>query len=259
MRANKTLYFFIFGRIDRLAFVVKGKEAAEKAEQQSASQDRIKFKDVKIVVPKGGSVRVCILGQYEYARYIAHNLFGVINTRPCLAEIGEDCPDCRAVNEYVRKLSRDSAEYKETIQLRAQDRYLMAFGVIEPDHPMVGKVGIFDASKAQFIALKETIDKNSKADEDGEVPIQSYAFDFARSNAEKSTYSLQLVPKMSKKEAENFAKFDDYQIADDFYEKLLAPRTSEQMIDDLVKAGIGAHLFGGVKPVESGGEPDHGF
>lgn len=227
-------------------FTAKGEAAAVSADE--SSRPKIKFDDVLIKLKKDGdTVRVRILGQFDYAEYKNHGVFNRLYSRPCLKPAGTACPDCELVESG--KLDED-----EAYTLKAKRKYLMAFGVLG-----TGQVGILDASAKQFKALKPTIEKNAKPDDDGEVGIETYAFDLTQHGEGTSkTLSLDLVPKMTKAEKEQFAAFDGVTVEDDYYEQVLRPRDRATMIDDLAKAGYDTSIFGGetVTPIDDAGDAD---
>jgi hypothetical protein len=222
-------------------FTAKGAAAAESA----AIKPTIKMEDVLIKLKKDGdSVRVRILGKYDYAEYKNHGVFKRLFSRPCLRPAGLSCPDCELVESGL-------LEEDEKIALRAKPKYLMAFGVLE-----TGQIGIFDASRKQFQALKPTIDKYSEPDEEGEIGINVYAFDLVQRGQDTSkTVALELVPKMTKAEKEAFAKFDGVTVEDDLFERVLRPRDRATMIDDLAKAGFDTSIFGGSQAAEADVKP----
>lgn len=219
----------------------QGEQAAALANSNGGGAS---FTDVKLAVPKGGAVKVRILGKKANAAWDAHGLFGPpkLVTRPCITALGEDCPDCEATKAMYAATEKGSKEREAYGGMRKQVRYLIAFGVLE-----TGEVGVFDASQAQFNALWPKIVEYATPDEDGDIAIEKYAFNFSRTNGDKTTYSLDLLPKMSKADQESFAKFEGTTLPDDYFEKILLGMVRDRptMIDDLKKAGLDFGVFGG--------------
>ncbi|BAF60341.1 hypothetical protein PTH_2160 [Pelotomaculum thermopropionicum SI] len=225
----------------------RGKAAKESANKKGSQID---FKKVYIRLKDGDSVRVRLLSAEDYVEYKAHGDFGLgIFTQPCVEPLGQKCALCEAANAGLEKFKA----------LYPRKRYLFAMADIDD-----GSVRVFDATKGQATGLIDTIEQY--AEDIGET-----AFIFKRTGSKTETnYALNPILKLKPEDKERFAKFDGQVVEDEFFDAVLAPRTREQQIEELARAGFPVDQFfnetpaapqeDGSKPIEDDGtDPDSVF
>lgn len=235
----------------------RGKAAAE-----SANKKKIDFKKLYIRLKDGESVRVRVPSAEEYVEYMAHGSYDLgIYTQPCILPTGSRC----AYDEVVRHINDDLGITKDDKDhplqpfraLYAKKRYL--FALYDLDEQMIR---LFDATNDQAKGLIASIEEY--ADSVGEL-----AFKFARTGDKSATtYTLSPILKLKSEDKEKFDAFTGG-VDENLYEEALMPRTFEQQIEELQKAGLPADiiktLFGDAieeeaKPIDEGPEdPSKGF
>lgn len=193
----------------------RGQAAKESANKKSQSID---YKKIYIRLKDGDSVRVRLLSNIDYVEYMAHGDFNLgIYTQPCLKPAGKPCALCEAANSGLEKFEK----------LYARKRYLFALADIDD-----GSVRMFDATKGQATGLIDTIESYSE-------DLQDVAFTFKRTGTKTETlYSLNPILKMKPADKEKFDKFNGQEVDDSLFEAVLSPRTYEQQIEELQKAGF---------------------
>lgn len=199
----------------------KGSEAAK-----SANAKAIDFKKVYLRLKDGESVKVRLLSAEDYVEYLAHGSFNKgIFTQPCIEPTGERCALCEA------------AKYdKDWKVLSRKKRYLFAMYDLEER-----MIRLFDASKAQATALISTIEEYRDS-------LDEIAFTFKRTGEKTSTtYTLSPILKLTGSAKEAFDAAEGETVDINFYEQALNPRTLEQQVEELRKAGFPAdEVFGAV-------------
>ncbi|MBC9786691.1 hypothetical protein H1S01_19810 [Heliobacterium chlorum] len=220
----------------------KGKAAKESANKKNSQID---FKKVYIRLKDGDSVRVRLLTPEDYVEYRAHGLYSQgIFTQPCIHPAGQKCAHCEAGHSGVE-------EYQG---LRARKRYLFAMADIDD-----GSIRVFDASKGQAQGVIETIEQYTE-------DLRDLAFVFKRTGTKVDTnFTLNPIIKMKPEDREKFNKFDGATVEDSFYETVLQPRSRQQQIEELQKAGFPVEKFfakelpdADVKPIDDN-EPENVF
>lgn len=193
----------------------RGKAAKESANKASSSID---WKKIFIRLKDGDSVRVRILGPEDYVEYKAHGNFNAgIFTQPCIEPDGCKCAMCEA----------SKAELEEFKGLYAKKRYLFAMADIDE-----GMIRFFDASKGQAKPLIDAIDQY-------EDSLTEVAFIFKRTGQKtETTYTLQPILKLKAADKEKFEKFEGESADDDLFDTVLQPKSREQQIEELAKAGF---------------------
>lgn len=217
----------------------KGRAAREKAQQQEQRQ-KIDWKKVHIRLKDGESVRVRILSPEDYVEYYAHGAFNKnIYSQPCIEPAGQRCALCEA------------AKYSdEWSVLRRKPRYLFAFADID-----AGEIRVFDASKSQATALIGVIEEYADS-------LDQMIFTLKRTGSGQGTTYTLLPKPVGATDKEKFAKFDGKVVDVSFFETVLRPRTRDQQIEELERAGFPVQeVFAGevVTPVEEDDEDEFGF
>ncbi|PEM08521.1 hypothetical protein [Bacillus wiedmannii] len=202
-------------------FTAKGQAAKE-----SANKKNIDLKKAYIRLKENESVRVRLLGVADYVEYMAHGDFNLgIYTQPCIHPLGKECPLCIASKSGVEGFDK----------LYAKKRYLMAFADID-----TGEIRVWDATKGQGQSMMDLIDEYAEV-------IDEVAFTLKRTGTKTETkFNLMPIMKLSAEDKEKFAAFDGVKVPEDFFEKVLIPRTEEQMIEALKAAGFPVDDFFGV-------------
>ncbi|MCW2278698.1 hypothetical protein [Heliophilum fasciatum] len=193
----------------------KGKDAKESVNKRNSAID---FKKVFIRLKDGDSVRVRLLSPEDYVEYRAHGLYQQgIYTQPCIEPAGQKCAHCEAAKAGVEEFE----------SLRARKRYLFAMADIDE-----GMVRIFDASQGQAHGLIQTIEQYQE-------DLAELAFVFKRTGTKvDTTFTLNPIIKLKPDDREKFNRFDKGAVEDEIYEAVLQPRTRQQQIEELEKAGF---------------------
>lgn len=197
-------------------FTAKGTEAKD-----NATKKKVDLKKAYIRLKDGDSVRVRLLGinTGTVGEYKAHGDFmkGIFSA-PCLEPTGVECPYCTAANSGV--------EGWETFY--ARKRYLIVFADID-----AGTLRVWDASKQQGEAMLKLLEEYADS-------INDMAFTFKRTGSGASDTSYNLIPilKLDENGKALFEKAGEIEVGTDFLESVLVPRTREQMIENLEKAGF---------------------
>lgn len=212
-------------------FTGKGKdvkkviEEAKKRKQEQESGEKLDYKKIKInkdLKKAGDSIRVRILTPYDYTTYEAHGSFdkGLWNT-PCINPDGKGEERCLHCEAYKHEKFKD---------LKPTTRFL--FGFYDIDMEMVRYL---EVSYTQGTSLMDDIEENSES-------IEDFAFTLKRSGeGTKTTYKLSAILGMKKKDPEaqeRFEKGAEVDIAEDFFEKALYVKSTNQMAIDLENIGF---------------------
>lgn len=215
-------------------FTAKGNEAKE-----SATRKKVDLKKVFIRLKDGESVRVRLLGikPETVGEYKAHGDYAKgIFTAPCIEPTGVECPYCVASNSGVEGWEN----------FYARKRYLIVFLDIDTQTPRV-----WDASKQQGEAMLKLLEEYKDS-------IDDMAFTFKRTGAGASDTSYNLIPilKLKPEDKEKFEQAGEIEVPSDFLESVLIPRTREQMIENLEKAGFPVRDFFNDVKAETQPEPE---
>ena len=194
----------------------------KKAEQDENKLDYKKIKINKDLKKAGDSIRVRALTAFDYTTYEAHGSFDKgIFTTPCINPTGDGenrCLMCEASKNDSHK------------ELKPSTRFLFAFYDIDME-----MVRYIEVSYTQGISMMDDIDEN--ADE-----LDSFAFTLKRSGeGTKTTYKLSPILSMKKKDPEaqeRFEKAEGLTVDEDFFEKALYIKSTNQMAIDLENSGF---------------------
>jgi hypothetical protein len=205
----------------------------------SATQKKVDLKKVYIRLKDGESVRVRLLGITEttVGEYKAHGDFNKgIYTAPCISPMGVECPYCVAANSGVEGWDG----------FYARKRYLILFADIDTQ-----SIRVWDASKQQGEDMLNLLEEYAES-------IDDMAFTFKRtgSTAQDTSYNLIPILKLDAQGKEKFAQAGELEVPVNFFDQVLIPRSTEQMIENLKKAGFPVQDFFGVKGTETEVETD---
>jgi hypothetical protein len=206
-------------------FTGKGKDVKKvieenkkrKAEQESG--EKLDYKKIKInkdLKKAGDSIRVRVLGAFDYTTYESHGSFdkGLWNT-PCINPTGDGDKRC---------LHCEASKHEGFKDLKATTRFLFAFYDIDME-----MVRYIDVSYTQGTSLMDDIEENDES-------LEDFAFTLKRSGeGTKTTYKLSAILSLKKdKEAkERFDKAEGETVPEDFFEKALYIKSTNQMAIDL--------------------------
>jgi hypothetical protein len=199
----------------------RGEEA-----KKSATEKKIDFDKVFIRLKDGDSVRVRLLeiNPKTVGEYKAHNHFQKkIFTTPCVEPAGMECPYCVAANSGVEGWEK----------FYARKRYLISFYDID-----AGEVRVWDATKQHGETILKLMEEYDESKDD-----MPFTFKRTGSGPSDTTYNLIPILKLDEKGKELFEAGANVEIPDDFFDKILVPRTREQMIENLRKAGFPVEDF----------------
>ncbi|MBC9786582.1 hypothetical protein H1S01_19185 [Heliobacterium chlorum] len=221
----------------------RGKAAKESMTKKSFNID---FKKVYIRLKDGDSVRVRLLSPEDYVEYRAHGSYQHgIYTQPCIEPAGHKCAHCDA----------SKAGLEEYQGLRVRKRYLFAMADIDE-----GSIRVFDGTRGQSQNIIESIEQYKE-------DLHDLAFVFKRTGTKVDTsFTLNPIIKLKPEDRERFRRFDEMTVEEVFYDTVLQPRTRQQQIDELEKAGFPVDKFfgneaseDGVKPIEADDTPENVF
>jgi hypothetical protein len=206
----------------------------------SATQKKVDLKKVYIRLKDGESVRVRLLGISEstVGEFKAHGDFNKgIYTAPCISPMGVECPYCVAANSGVEGWDN----------FYARKRYLILFADIDTQ-----TIRVWDASKQQGEDMLNLLEEYGES-------VDDMAFTFKRtgSGAQDTSYNLIPILKLDAQGKEKFAQAGELEVPANFFDQVLIPRTTEQMIENLKKAGFPvADFFGGVSVEKTESTPE---
>lgn len=178
----------------------------------------INLDKVFIHLKDGESLKVRLLSSADYVEYMAHGLYKRgIYTQPCIKPAGESCAYCEAAKAGI----------KEFKALRAYPRYLFAMADMQ-----VGAVRVFDATRRQAVQLMDTIADYTEY-------LGEVVFQLKRTGSSLDTkYFLNPIIKPGPEDLKAFKQFDGHTIDDSFYDEVVPPKTREEQIKELQKAGF---------------------
>ncbi len=194
----------------------RGQEAKE-----SASKKNLDLKKVYIRLKDGESVRVRLLGitDVSVGEYKSHGDFKKgIYTSPCIEPMGVECPYCVAANSGVEGWDN----------FYARKRYLILFADIDSQ-----TIRVWDASKQQGEDML-----NLLSEYEGAKDTMAFTFKRTGSGAQDTKYNLIPILTLDEKSKEAFEKAKELEVPAGFFDAVLIPRTREQMIENLQKAGF---------------------
>ena len=203
-------------------FTAKGVEA-----KASANKTKVDLTKVYIRLKDGESVRVRLLGITEdtVREYMAQGDFNLgIWTQPDISPLlnGEPSPLTVASRSGIEKFEG----------LYPKKRYLFVFGNIDS-----GELQVWDASKTQGKAMLDLLTEYADS-------IDDVAFTFKRTGTKTETaYNLIPIMKLKAEDKEKFDALANVEVPADFLDNVLIPRTVEQQIEMLEKAGFPVNDF----------------
>lgn len=211
-------------------FTAVGQEA-----KKSANKKGVDLKTAYIRLKENEAVRVRLLGVTDYVEYKAHGDFNLgIFTQPCIEPTGQECPMCIAANSGIEGFDR----------LKAKKRYIFAFYDID-----MKQIRFWDASKSQATKMIAQIEEYADS-------INEIAFTFKRTGTKTETsYNLMPILKLDAAGKEGFESANGLKVEMSHFEDVLIPRTPEQMIEALEKAGFPVADFFGTTAKDVDVEP----
>lgn len=205
-------------------FTAKGNEAVE-----SASKKNIDLKKVYIRLKDGEAVRVRLLGITDdtVREYMAQGDFNLgIYTQPDISPLlgGQPSPLTVASKSGIEKFEK----------LYSKKRYLIVFADIDS-----GELRVFDGSKGQGQQIQDLMKEYDESKDE-------VAFTFKRTGTKTDTaYNLIPIMKLKPEDKDKFEEAGKLQVPSDFLDNVLIPRTKEQQIELLEKAGFPVKDFFG--------------
>lgn len=202
----------------------KGKNIKEqmKKQKQQKEENKIDFKKVKInkdLKKEGDSVRVRLLTAEDFTTYESHGFYNKgIYTAPCINPTGDGEQRC---------LFCEASKFEGWEELAGKTRFLFAFFDID-----AGIIRYIDVSYTQGTSLMDDI-------EEFEDSIEDFAFTLKRSGTgTKTTYKLSPIMKLNAEDKEKFNAGDGQKVPEEFYEKVLYVKSTNQQAIDLENAGF---------------------
>lgn len=209
-------------------FTGKGKsikeEMRKRQEEKKKLQDgeKLDYKKIKInkdLKKEGDSIRVRVLSPEDYTTYEAHGSFEKgIWTTPCIDPLGTGEQRC---------LMCEASKHEGYKELKPTTRFLFAFYDIDME-----MVRYIEVSYGQGGKLMDDI-------EEYEEDLNEYAFTLKRQGeGTKTAYKLSPILKLKGEDKERFDKADGLQVEENFFEKALYVKSTNQMGIDLENAGF---------------------
>ena len=219
-------------------FTKRGQEAKE-----SMNKGQVDLKKVYIRLKEDESVRVRVLGTFDYVEYLSVGDFNLgIYTQPSLLPLGQ--PDAfdqaKAIAEELAG-DDENHELHPFTRLYPKKRYVFAFADID-----TGEIRVWDCSKNQ---AKKVIKQIEEYKED----LDEVAFNFKRSGTGRDTdYSLNPILRLKGDDQEKFDKFEGEEVSDETFNTVLVARSYEQQVEALKGAGFPVEEHFDVTPSNEG-------
>ncbi|WP_214796530.1 MULTISPECIES: hypothetical protein [unclassified Exiguobacterium] len=211
-------------------FTKRGQEAKE-----SMNQGGVDLKKIFIRLKEDESVRVRVLGLFDYVEYLAVGDFNLgIFTQPSLVPLGK--PD--AIDEAYQHVKDfdDEHELADFKRLYPKKRYVFAFADIDSN-----EIRVWECSKKQAKTLIKQIEQYKE-------DIEDTAFNFLRTGTKTdTTYSLNPILKLRGNDVEKFEAAGELEVTDELFNSVIVPRTYEQQVEALKAAGFPVELLSGAK------------
>jgi hypothetical protein len=225
-------------------FTKRGQEAKE-----SMNKGQVDLKKVYIRLKEDESVRVRVLGSFDYVEYLSVGDFNLgIYTQPSLLPLGQaDAFDeAKTIAEQLAGSDEEHELFPFT-RLYPKKRYVFAFADID-----TGEIRVWDCSKNQ---AKKVIKQIEEYKED----LQEIAFNFKRSGTGRDTdYSLNPILRLKGDDQAKFEKFEGVEVTDDIFNTVLVARTYEQQVEALKGAGFPVDEHFNVEATENEGQEEQG-
>jgi hypothetical protein len=221
-------------------FTKRGQDAKE-----SMNKGQVDLKKIYIRLKEDESVRVRLLGTFDYVEYLSVGDFNLgIYTQPSLLPLGQrDALD--EAKTIAEKLAGkdESHELFPFTRLYGKKRYVFAFADID-----TGEIRVWDCSKNQAKGIIKQIEEYK---EDLDVT----AFKFLRTGTGRETaYSLNPILRLKGDDQEKFDKFEGVEVTDETFNTVIVPRTFEQQVESLKSAGFPVHEYFDVEEGSEQGE-----
>jgi hypothetical protein len=205
-------------------FTGKGKAIKKQMEENKRKNDgeKLDYKKIKInkdLKKAGDSIRVRVLSPEDYTTYESHGSYekGIFTT-PCINPTGEGENRC---------LMCEASKHDGFKELKQTTRFL--FALYDIDMEMIRYI---DVSYGQGGTLMDDI-------EEYEDSIEDVAFTLKRQGeGTKTAYKLAPILKLKGDDKEKFDKADGLKVDDNFFEKALYIKSTNQMGIDLENAGF---------------------
>jgi hypothetical protein len=219
--------FYSQGGNNMSVFTGKGKSIKEqmKNRKKASEGEKLDYKKIKInkdLKKAGDSIRVRVLSNEDFTTYEAHGSFEKgIYTTPCIdpMEAGQQ-----------RCLLCEASKHESHKELVSATRFMFAFYDIDME-----MIRYIDVSYTQGGSLMDDIEENSDS-------LEEFAFTLKRSGeGTKTTYKLSAILGMKKKDPEAQARFEkagELKVEDDFFDKALYVKSTNQMGIDLENSGF---------------------
>jgi hypothetical protein len=205
-------------------FTGKGKGIKEqmKNRKKASEGEKLDYKKIKInkdLKKAGDSIRVRVLSNEDFTTYEAHGSFEKgIWTTPCI--------DPKGTGEQ-RCLMCEASKHESHKDLKSSTRFLFAFYDIDME-----MIRYIDVSYGQGGTLMDDI-------EEYEESIGDVAFTLKRQGeGTKTAYKLSPILKLKGTDKEAFEKAEGLQLEDNFFDKALYIKSTNQMAIDLENSGF---------------------
>jgi hypothetical protein len=203
-------------------FTGKGKNIKEQMKNRKNENDgeKLDYKKIKInkdLKKAGDSIRVRVLGPEDFTTYEAHGSYDKgLYTTPCINPSGDGEARC---------LMCEAAKHEGFKDLDAKTRFLFAFYDIDLE-----MVRYIDVSYGQGGTLMDDI-------EEYEESIGDVAFTLKRQGeGTKTAYKLSPILKLKGDDQGKFDKAAEVEVEENFFEKALYIKSTNQMGIDLENA-----------------------
>ncbi|MDT0150049.1 hypothetical protein Q9R38_26260 [Priestia aryabhattai] len=223
-------------------FTKRGQDAKE-----SMNAGQVDLKKIYIRLKEDESVRVRVLGTFDYVEYQAVGDFNLgVYTQPSLLPLGK--PDALdEAKQIAENLAGDDEDHElfPFTRLYPKKRYVFAFADLD-----TGEIRVWDCSKNQAKGIIKQI-------EEYEEDLHEVAFNFKRTGSGRETvYSLNPILRLKGDDQEKFDKFEGEKVTDEIFNAVLVPRTYEQQVETLKQAGFPVHDYFEVTESEDEGQDE---
>jgi hypothetical protein len=205
-------------------FTGKGKNIKEQMKNRKSQNDgeKLDYKKIKInkdLKKAGDSIRVRVLSNEDYTTYEAHGSFEKgIWTTPCIDPAGDGENRC---------LMCEASKHASHKDLKPSTRFLFAFYDIDLE-----MVRYIDVSYGQGGTLMDDI-------EEYEDSLEDVAFTLKRQGeGTKTAYKLSPILKLKGDDKTRFEKAEGLKVEENFFEKALYIKSTNQMGIDLENSGF---------------------
>ncbi|MEH7116928.1 hypothetical protein V7128_05800 [Neobacillus vireti] len=198
---------------------MKKREAEKKKRQEGEKLDYKKIKINRDLKKEGDSIRVRILSNEDYTTYESHNSYekGILPT-PCINPNGDGENRC---------LMCEASKHDSHKELKPSTRFLFAFYDID-----IEMIRYIDVSYGQGGTLMDDI-------EEYEESLNDVAFTLKRQGSgTKTAYKLSPILKLKGEDQAKFDKAEGVTVDENFFEKALYVKSTNQIGIDLENTGF---------------------